>query len=451
MNNDAPWQVLIIDDEADIKEVVSIVLQDAGFLVETADDGPSGIAMCRKIEPQIVLTDIKMPGMSGLEVLEQLKNEFEAIEVVVMTAFGELEYAVKALQLDASDFITKPLHEENLQLAMKRAKERYSARQKVKEYTAFLEQENISLAKLLHRDKLISLGRLSASVVHEINNPLAGILNYAKLMGKILKEKQLTPQYLEKFSHYLQLVESESARVSGIVSSLLTFSRKNEPVISDVSIPKLIDECVLLSRHRMELSHITFQCDIAPDLPVIKGDFNQLQQCLINLIFNAVDAMSPVSQGDGGGEKHPALGEKRLHIKAFCDSHGMKGYGDDSAAFGNENRVSVFTENRHGRSIAAHDHGNRVSMIAVKGDGDKGKNRTGDVVIQVIDTGHGIEQEHMKKIFEPFFTTKAEGYGVGLGLSIIFGIMERHGGEVTVESEVGKGSSFSLRLPVPDA
>ena len=428
MKNDDPWQVLIIDDEADIKEVVSIVLQDAGYLVETADDGPSGIEMCRKVMPQIVLTDIKMPGMSGLEVLEHLKNEFDAIEVVVMTAFGELEYAVKALQLDASDFITKPLHEESLQMAMKRARERYSARQKVKEYTVFLEQENISLAKLLHRDKLISLGRLSASVVHEINNPLAGILNYSKLMGRILKQKTLTPQYLEKFANYLQLIESESARVSGIVSSLLTFSRKNEPVISDVSVPKLINECVLLSRHRMELSQITFQSDIAPDIPVIQGDFNQLQQCLINLIFNAVDAMAPKDNSDAI-TRGDALSQGKDPYSNDCNESSKENDRNNVVPVLKKLRINAFCDFNRGAT------GNEP--------------HNGSVVIRVIDNGHGIEKEHMKKIFEPFFTTKAEGYGVGLGLSIIFGIMERHGGQVEVESVVGKGSTFSLRLPIP--
>ena len=444
MKNDDPWQVLIIDDEADIKEVVSIVLQDAGYLVETADDGLSGIEMCRKVMPQIVLTDIKMPGMSGLAVLEQLKKEFDAIEVVVMTAFGELEYAVKALQLDASDFITKPLHEESLQMAMKRAKERYSARQKVKEYTAFLEQENISLAKLLHRDKLISLGRLSASVVHEINNPLAGILNYSKLMGRILKQKELTPEYIEKFTNYLQLIESESARVSDIVSSLLTFSRKNEPVISDVSVPKLINECVLLSRHRMALSQITFQSDVATDLPTVKGDFNQLQQCLINLIFNAVDAMT---QGDGitqGKDPNSHNDPIRPSDTTKHENPRILNGGDFHI---NHKESSKENDPIHFLQVLKK---LQVNAFCDSDRGATGKEpHNGSVVIQVIDNGHGIEKEHLKKIFEPFFTTKAEGYGVGLGLSIIFGIMERHGGQVEVESEVGKGSTFSLRLPIP--
>ncbi len=379
MKNLDQWTVVIIDDEPDIREVVSIVLSDSGFCVQTAENGQHGIELCRKLNPQIVLTDIKMPGMDGLKVLEHLKLMFQDIEVIVMTAFGELEHVIRALQLDASDFITKPLHEDALHLALKRAMDRYTSKKKLQEYTKFLEQENITQAKLLHRDKMISLGRLSASVVHEINNPLAGILNYAKLMNRILKKERLTDGKITKFSAYLDLIESESARISEIVSGLLTFSRKNAPVVSAISVSKLIDKCILLSRHRMKLGKIELKCNIEAELPEFNGDFNQLQQCLINLIFNAIDAMP-----QGG----------HLEINVFYDK-----------------------EKRY-------------------------------IYIQVKDTGHGIESENMKKIFEPFFTTKAEEYGVGLGLSIIFGIMESHGGYVDVESSPGKGSSFTLRLPV---
>ncbi|SLM28073.1 hypothetical protein MTBBW1_1250004 [Desulfamplus magnetovallimortis] len=455
MKNSEEWKIVVIDDEEDIREVVFIVLQDSGYSVHTAGDGLSGIELCRKVKPQIVLTDIKMPGMGGLEVLETLKSEFESIEVIVITAFGDLDIAIKALQLDASDFITKPLHEDNLQLALSRARERYTSRKKLKEYTLFLEQENISQAKLLHRDKLISLGRLSASVVHEINNPLAGILNYSKLMGKIIRQKSLTPEYIQKFIHYLDLIESESSRVSDIVSSLLTFSRKTSPVISDVSIEQMINKCILLSKHKMELGQISFLCSIAPDIPMIKGDFNQLQQCLINLIFNAIDAMSYIPSNtfsdtpdDSNNtitsydtKNRNSVGKRgKLEIRAFCES-GEKLVSEKKRIA--ETKGGEFKETKGGEFKET--EGGEFKET----EGGEFKKSGGRyVVIQVIDNGHGIEKENMKKIFEPFFTTKDEGYGVGLGLSIIFGIMERHGGYVDVSSEPGKGSCFSLKLPI---
>ncbi len=379
MTPETSWKVVVVDDEPDILEVISIVLQDQGYQVATAINGLEGLDLCRNMRPEIVITDVRMPKMDGLDLLSSLKKIFDDIEVIVMTAFGELEYAIKALHLDASDFITKPINDETLHLALNRASERYASRKKLKEYTTFLEQANITQAKLLHRDKMISLGRLSAGVVHEINNPLAGILNYARLMDRILKKGPLEPQNQEKFTRYLDLMESESQRISQIVSSLLTFSRKSAPKTAALSVADLIYKCVLLSQHRMRLCNIELHHNIASDIPTVQGDASQLQQCLINLIFNAMDAM------DKGG---------RMDINAGYD-------GPEKIVF-----------------------------------------------IQVKDTGHGITPENRQRIFEPFFTTKDEGYGVGLGLSIVFGIMEGHGGRVGVESIPGKGTCFSLYLPV---
>lgn len=299
--------------------------------------------------------------------------------MIVITAFGELDLAIRALQLDASDFITKPVSEKAIHLALKRAMERYSSRKKLKEYACFLEQENINQAKLMHKDKLISLGRLSASVVHEINNPVAGILNYARLMLKMLKQGGLFEHSTARFTDHLTLVASEAERISTIVSSLLTFSRKTDFTISRILMDELVERSLVLARHRLELAGIELTVNVEQGIPEFKGDFNLLQQCLINLILNAVDAME---MGD------------RLEVSAsFCPEA-------------------------------------RRALLKVR------------------DSGTGIAPEDLDQIFEPFFTTKDEGHGVGLGLSIVFGIMERHRGSVTVESQQGRGTSFTMEIPV---
>jgi signal transduction histidine kinase len=378
MDADFKWKVVLIDDETDIREVVSLVLTDAGFIVETAGNGKAGLELCQTFCPHIVITDIRMPGMDGLAVLEHLKKRSPDIEVIVITAFGELDLAIRALQLDASDFITKPVSEKAIHLALKRARERYLSRKKLREYALYLEQENINQAKLMHRDKLISLGRLSASVVHEINNPVAGILNYARLMLKTLKQGGLS-EHSVRFTDHLTLVASEAERISTIVSSLLTFSRKSSFTTSRVRIDELVERSLVLARHRLELAGIGLAVDVEQGIPEFEGDFNLLQQCLINLVFNAIDAM------ERGG---------LLEVSAsFCPE-------------------------------------------------------TRRALIKVSDTGTGIAPEDLDHIFEPFFTTKDEGRGVGLGLSIVFGIMERHRGGVTVKSRLGRGTDFTLQLPV---
>jgi len=371
--------VLLIDDEADIREVVSISLTDAGYRVATAADGRTGLLRVQSEPPQIVITDIRMPGMDGIQVLDAVKKLNPDIEVIVITAFADLSLAVKALQLDASDFITKPISDSALHLALNRAKTRYTVRKQLKDYTRLLEKEKEDQARILHQDKMMSLGRLAASVVHEINNPLSGILNYIRLMHRILRSGPLGAERQEKFQGYLDLVDKELSRCTQIVSNLLTFSRKSPPAFETVHIDELLERCILLSRHRLQLQKIDLATDIQPDLPPVTGDANQLQQCVINLIFNAVDAM-------------PAGGTLTL-------AAGI----------------------------------------------DRGKNR---LTIAVSDTGCGIEEKNLPHIFEPFFTTKQEGYGVGLGLSTVYGIMQRHQGAVTVDSRPAKGTTFRLEIPL---
>ena len=225
----------------------------------------------------------------------------------------------------------------------------------------------------------MSLGRLAASVVHEINNPLAGILNYLRLMIRILNQGVLSDERREKFQRYLSLVENETDRCSQIVSNLLSFSRQSPQSFGQVQIDELLNRCILLSKHRLELNDIHIETRIPANIPHAKGDFNQLQQCVINLIFNAIDAM-------------PKGGILKLEV----NHHAKKGL----------------------------------------------------VIITVKDSGPGIAPEDLPHIFEPFFTTKQEGYGVGLGLSTVYGIMQTHHGNVTVECQPGEGTAFMLEMPV---
>jgi PAS domain S-box-containing protein len=517
MAHSSNWKVLLIDDEKDIRDVLTISLQDAGYEVVAEADGNAGLLRCEAIAPQIVITDVRMPGMDGIQVLGAIKKKYPHIEVIVATAFGEMDLAIRALQLDASDFITKPVSDEALTLALKRAKDRYVSRKQLKDYTALLEKEKAETSqqllktiefqrnliessmdgilgcdetdtvviynrgmeqmlayskaeaihqmrfadffsasemerfkgqmaaetyggknrlflfesilrsksgqdipvqvsavilfeagrengrvcffrdlreirkleremedqvRILHQAKMMSLGRLAASVVHEINNPLSGILNYLRLMIRILRQGSPSSEQIEKFQRYLNLVEAEISRCSQIVSGLLSFSRMSPPNFGQVDIAELLQRSILLSRHRLELGNIRIESNIQPNIAPVMGDFNQLQQCVINLIFNALDAMP-----DGG------------------------------------------TLNIEGRQ-----------------DTDKGQ-----VIVTVKDSGHGISPDDVTHIFEPFFTTKKEGYGVGLGLSTVYGIIERHNGTVSVESRPGEGAAFMLALPVSSA
>jgi len=234
------------------------------------------------------------------------------------------------------------------------------------------------LARLVHEDKMIALGKLVASSVHEINNPIAGIHTLAKLMLRTLEEIQLEAEELDEFRRYLELIAHESSRCGQIVSNLLSFSRQKELERRRVDINDIVRSVILLCQHRMQLQNIALDDKLDPDLPQIIGDYNQIQQCIMNVIFNAMESMP-----DGG----------KLTIETSIER----------------------------------------------------KKRM--VHIGISDTGCGIPEENLSIIFEPFFSTKEEGKGVGLGLSVVYGIIREHQGTIFVNSKVGAGSTFDIRFP----
>ncbi|MCP3940736.1 MAG: PAS domain-containing protein [Desulfobacteraceae bacterium] len=233
--------------------------------------------------------------------------------------------------------------------------------------------------KLLHQDKMASLGKLASSVVHEINNPVAGVLNLVMLSKRILKEDQIDQAGLDLFLQYLDLMETETRRISRIVSNLLVFSRQSKIEIVKFDINELIDQTLVLNSNLLKINQVRVIEDLEYNLPLVSGSEDQIKQVCMNLISNAVESMSKNKK-------------KQLTVKSFSK--------------------------------------------------DKGE----IIGFEIIDTGMGIAQDVIPKIFEPFFTTKKKGKGVGLGLSVVYGIIKEHGGQLDVDSTPGKGSRFTVIL-----
>jgi two-component system, NtrC family, sensor kinase len=248
---------------------------------------------------------------------------------------------------------------------------------KVEERTA---QLNLAQQKLMKADRLASLGQLAASVAHEINNPISGVLNLSMLMQRILKDDGIPPNRIGDFRRYLGQVAGETSRVGRIVSDLLSFSRRSKPQSSEADLNAIISTTVSLVTHKLQLANVAVELDLAEDLPHIRCDASQIQQVVMNLVLNGAEAI----KGEG--------------------------------------LVTVRTRVRS----------------------DNG----GGVLLDVSDTGGGIPPDVIGKVFDPFFTTKEEGKGVGLGLAVVYGIVEAHGGEIEVTTTQGEGSTFRVSLPL---
>jgi two-component system NtrC family sensor kinase len=250
--------------------------------------------------------------------------------------------------------------------------------QMVEERTAQVKEAH---EKLIHQDKMASLGKLSASVVHEINNPIAGSLTLIMLIKRILEEEELSKNEIEKFKQYLDLMETQTRRISRITSNLLAFSRQSKMELKRVNLNHLIEQTLILTSNLLKINGVKAEINLAPDLPEVVGSDDQLQQAFMNFVSNAAEAMVSTEGGTLTIETRPI------------------------------------------------DEGDRVQ-------------------VRFIDRGIGIQRENLTKLFEPFFTTKKKGKGVGLGLSVAYGIIQEHGGLIIVESQPGKATTLDVRIPV---
>jgi two-component system NtrC family sensor kinase len=248
------------------------------------------------------------------------------------------------------------------------------------EYKVQKKSEELGTARdeLMHVERLASLGKLSSSVAHEINNPLSGILIYTKLLYKQVGNPELYPSKRESMLKHLKLIENETKRCGDIVKGLLDFSRKDQNDFEPKHLQEILQETYDLMSHPIKIKNIRFQTEFDVKSDLIYCNPNQIKQACIALLVNASEAI-------------PENGE----IK-------MKTYNPDDDT----------------------------------------------VILEIIDNGSGIAAEDIPHIFEPFFSTKQNVSGIGLGLSIVHGIVQNHKGKITVKSDPGFGTTLSVSLPL---
>ena len=233
-------------------------------------------------------------------------------------------------------------------------------------------------------DRLASLGTLSAGMAHEIKNPLVSIKTFAQL----LPERYHESDFRETFSG---LIVHEIDRIDSLVNQLLRFARPAKPLLRPMHVHEILDKTLRLVQHRLYQKEIKVTQKWEAPIDTIRADGDQLEQVFLNFFLNAMDAMKR------GGE------------------------------------LTVSTETRSGESLITH-------LLPEEGE------RNEALHISIRDTGEGIKKEDIARVFDPFFTTK--NFGTGLGLSVVHGIIEEHGGQIEVESELAKGTSFHIFLPL---
>ncbi|MDD5687875.1 MAG: response regulator [Elusimicrobia bacterium] len=536
-------KILVIDDEKEILDVLSIDLEKRGYAVVVAKNGEEGIEKFRKTSFDIIITDMKMPGMSGMTVLTEVKKIDSEVEVIIITAYGTVETVIEGIRKGAFDYVKKPLNIDELLLVVDRALEKrrlketialyeiskiifstveiekllkiiidltmkvliaddaslmlfdeggklyiaasYGLSEEIQKRTrlalgeriagfvakdrkplilidglegdlrfkdiekrkeikssmvlpligksdmfgvlninrinikehftdtdlhkaniftslAILSLENTNLYKKLqlvqqqfvHQSRLASIGEFSASLAHEVGNPLQTILGNADLL------------LMDTKSGELQSIKDASIRIKKILENLLDFSRQKEIQFSVDDINNLIERTLSLYGKQLELKKIKVVKNYG-NLPKITISQSHIGQVIMNLITNAQKAMPK------GGTMTITTKEVRCPM-----SH---------------DKIGIQCPESKVQSSSILDFGPRTSDDFIE--------------ISIKDTGSGISKENMNRVFEPFFTTHKDG--TGLGLSVCYGIVKKHNGEIAVFSDgEGKGAEFVIKLPI---
>jgi len=279
-------KILLVDDEEGIRKVLAISLRDKGYEVFTAEGGDSALQIVEKYEPSVVLTDIKMPGMDGIELLQKIKSDRPETEVIMITGHGDMELAIQSLKFDATDFITKPIRDEVLEIALKRAFETITMRKQLRAYTENLETlVKEKTEQLLAAERLAAMGQTVSGLAHAIKN-IAGALTG----GSFVLEKGIDLGD-EKYLHEgWEMLRSNVLKIKALALDLLNFSREREPHYQLCDPNEPLRHAWQLMQETAKKQGISLDLETDDELPKVWLDPDGIHRCLMNLLTNAMDA-----------------------------------------------------------------------------------------------------------------------------------------------------------------
>ena len=407
------YRILVVDDEEEIVKRLLKVLIKEGYEAVGAGSGEEGLKVVENEKIDVIISDIQMDDMDGIEVLQRAKKLYCDIEGIVVTGHKDQELAIRSLRAGALDYITKPVNLEELLLSVQKAieiinlnRDRLYRNRELKLSSEIISKMNEELerrieerskeltqtqSQLFQTSKLATLGEMSAGIAHEMNQPLGGIYLVAKYLRKLMERGKLTDKEVDLG---LKDIEMSVTRMTKIIQHIRTFARQDTLQFVEVDVNATIDNAMSLLGEQLRLHGIQTELDLSPDLPKIIGEPFQLEQVWINLISNARDAAD---------EKEKQISEGKLQMANY---------------------------QKH-LNISTHYHP---------------ESETPAVDIRFNDNGIGLVTEHEVKIFEPFFTTKEVGKAMGLGLSISHGIIESHKGAITLKGNAEAGTTARVIL-----
>lgn len=378
-----PMSVLVVDDERDFLETLVNRLKKRKIDPACCFSGEEALETMKNRRFDIVILDVQMSGMNGIEVLRRIKEDYPKTEVIMLTGHASVGTGVEGIKTGAFDYLIKPVEIDQLIVKIRQAYEktlREQEKRREAEFRARVEQQ------MIITERLASLGTLAVGLAHEINNPLQIMKSEKSLMKMILSDLAENGRLddskdLRELGNSIERFALQIERCAKITQAILKFGSKSEPSTTEVDTRTFIPEVIGMISKEASVKGISIEYEIRDTAPPIQGNPALLQQALLNLFNNAIDAVT-MRHGSRGG---------KLLVAAEVE----------------EDRVRI----------------------------------------DVRDSGCGISPENLERIFSPFFTTKPVGKGTGLGLSVCYGIVKSMGGEISVSSEIGVGTRFTIYLP----
>ncbi|TMK82537.1 MAG: response regulator [Actinobacteria bacterium] len=369
-------RILIAEDDTASRLILAQILKQLGHDVTATANGAEAWRVFEREHVPLLISDWMMPDPDGLELCRRVRaaDRGKYTYIILLTALGGKENYLEAMSAGVDDFVTKPFDADQLH-----------ARVRVAERILGLQRElthlELSQQQVIRQERLRALGEMASGIAHDFANALSSIIGFSS----ILLRNPADLDDKEKVRRYLGLICKSGEDASQLVRRMREFYRQRNHVevfkpvnLNDVATMAVsLTEPKWRTQARADGSKIEVETRLT-EIPLVRGNEAELRDVLINLIFNAVDAMP---------------------------------------------------------------HGGRL-MIGTGVD-----DTHGTVLVEVRDTGSGMAEDVRRRCLEPFFTTKGER-GTGLGLAMAYGILQRHGGSIEIESELGKGTTFQLRLPV---
>jgi len=358
-----PYKVLIIDDEEVVRDSCTHILETQDYSIQTASDGSTGLALIEQSKPDLVLIDLKMPGLSGMEVLERINGLDASIVTIVITGYASLSSAVEAMKKGAYDFLPKPFTPDELRLITKRG----------------LEKRRLLLdAIALRREKQMIRDHFTSIVSHELKTPLLAVQQniYVILEGIV---GDLNPAQRDMLERIKNRIDALLRMIKTWVEMTSMDTRQVKEKFKPLDVPSIVARAVEILQPQASARNVDISLRSPASTEPVSGDEGTLLEVFTNIIGNAI---------------------KFSHA------------------------------------------GGQVSI--------KIEDRVADLHISVCDNGVGIEKQDLPFIFDAFYQGKARGKdgepGSGLGLAISSRIINAHNGSISVESEPGRGSTFTVIL-----